>query len=358
MATNPPLSAPEDILLEDLPQSFVETVEERNAVIARLPRRSNGEEFLVDHLQRWRPGQVVRVAFYGGDTQLHKDIADATRQITDACNLKFDFGWNTQKAAYRMWSPEDTSYAAEIRVSFDQGGYWSLVGTDSVDQAIGRPGDAVGGRPNQRSLNLSRFDTARPQDWIGTTRHEFMHAIAFHHEHQNLNGPCQQEFRWEDDAGYVPTTTGPGGSYRPDAVGRRPGIYTYLSDPPNRWSKQKVDHNLRAHAADGNTAGVFDAKSVMLYRFPPLFYKTPNSPCAPAGDGQALSPGDIEGLQFLYPGTPGAAQADMDRRMEFVKALTEPAEAQALGLESAAATELDKQRRRLAASINRFLAQD
>ena len=358
MVTNTSPSMPEDIILEDLPQSIVETVEERNAVIAALPRRSNGEEFLVDYLQRWQPGQVVRVAFYGGDTQLHKDIADATRQITEACNLKFDFGWDAQKSAFRGWSPEDTSHAAEIRVSFDQGGYWSLVGTDSVDETIGRPGDAAGGRPNQRSLNLARFDVARPQDWIGTTRHEFMHAIAFHHEHQNLNGPCQQEFRWEDDAGYLPTTTGAGGSFRPDSMGRRPGIYTYLSGPPNRWNKQKVDHNLRAHAEDGNTAGAFDAKSVMLYRFPPLFYKTPNSPCAPLGDGQALSPGDIEGLQYLYPGTPGAAQLDIDRRMEFVQALSGPAGAQTPGLESASAPELDNQRRRLVASINRFLSRD
>ena len=342
----------DSFLLEDLPESIRETVSERDRLIASLPKRANGEEFLVADLQRWRPGQVLRVAFLGGDTALHQDIENATKQITDNCNLSFDFGRDPQTGNYRRWSTSDTTYTADIRVSFDQGGYWSLVGTDSVDQTIGRPSEGVGGRPGQRSLNLARFDTNRPATWLGTTRHEFMHAVAFHHEHQNLNGPCQDEFRWEDDPGYVPTKDA-NGVYRPDAQNRRPGIYTYLSGAPNKWSRAKVEHNLKADGDDSNTAGVFDRSSVMLYRFPPLFYRTAGSACAPLGDGQNLSEQDIAGLQYLYPDSADASLRDLELREELVSAIG--ADDLVLGLENTGAAADMVMRRQLSASIKRLV---
>jgi len=257
------------------------------------------------------------VGFLGGSPELHSDIADATRQITDACNLKLDFGFDPLTGKYRNWSTPDTQYVADIRVSFDQGGYFSLVGTDSIDPAIGRPFDGVGGRPNQRSLNLGGYDVRRPADWRGTTRHEFLHVLAFHHEHQNLNGPCQDEFRWDDDPGYIATQDSRG-VFINDSKNRRPGIYTYLSGAPNKWGKPKIDHNLRANPHADNTAGAFDSASVMLYRFPPLFYRQANSPCAPAGSGQDLSDGDRAGLRLLYP---AAAPASLARRVELLRVL-------------------------------------
>ena len=66
-----------------------------------------------------------------------------------------------------------------------------------------------------------------------------------------------------------------------DSKCRRPGIYTYLSGAPNKWDKANIDHNLRAPSHSENTAGAFDPASVMLYRFPSLFYRQTNSPCAP-----------------------------------------------------------------------------
>ena len=45
-------------------------------------------------------------------------------------NVKFDFRIGSN---FREWSPSDNLYTAEIRISFDQPGYWSTVGRDSVD---------------------------------------------------------------------------------------------------------------------------------------------------------------------------------------------------------------------------------
>jgi hypothetical protein len=270
-----------------------------------------GLEFLVSDIARWLPGSTVGVAFLDGDSKLHAGIEAATSQITDACNLKLDFRANGR---YRRWAPTDTDHAAEIRVSFDLGGYFSLVGTDSTDRNVGAAGGPVGGNPGQRSLNLGGYTVNRPQGWEGTVRHEFLHALGFHHSHQNMRGTCEAEFRWEDDTGYIPTQD-PRGVFVPDASGQRPGIYTYLAGPPNRWPRAKVDHNLRTGNDPDVIAGPFDPKSVMLYRFPDFFYKSTPSTCAPSGDGINLSEGDKRGLGVLYPHTAGDL-ADLQSRAD------------------------------------------
>jgi hypothetical protein len=286
-------------LLESLPDALVAGLEVRDAWRKELADSTAGLEFIVSDLARWPVGSVVRVAFLDGDTALHADIATATEQITDIINLTLDFGLDPATDNYRRWTEADTVLQAEIRVSFDLPGYWSLVGTDSADATIA-PFGPIGGGPGQRSLNLSGFKTSKPPDWQGTVRHEFLHALAFQHEHQNMRGPCENDFRWDNDPGYVPTTNA-NGVFVPDAQGRRPGIYTYLAGPPNQWSKAKVDHNLRTVNDPTAVAGPFDPASVMLYRFAPFFYKSNPSSCAPTGPGLDLSDGDNRGLQLLYP---------------------------------------------------------
>lgn len=288
--------------LESLPDETVAAIEVRDRWRRRASSGIAGLEFIVTDLGRWTPGSTVRVAFLDGDTALHDDIVGATQQIADECNLQLDFGRDAGTGAYRRWSTADTEFAAEIRVSFDMTGFFSLVGTDSTDRTIGRPGDPVGGNPGSRSLNLGGYQTNRPVKWEGTVRHEFLHALGFHHSHQNMRGTCESEFRWEDDDGYVPTTDA-SGRFVPDAAGRRPGIYTFLAGPPNRWSRAKVDHNLRTEDDPDVVAGPFDSASVMLYRFPDFFYRSNPSSCAPTSDGQNLSAGDKRGLDLLYPRT-------------------------------------------------------
>jgi hypothetical protein len=288
-------------LLESLPDGVVASLEVRNAWRRQQAADSPGMEFLISDVLRWVAGSTVRVAFLDGSDALHADIADATRQITDACDLVLDFGVDAA-GKHRRWKESDTEHQAEIRVSFDLGGYWSLVGTDSTDETVGAPSEPAGGRPGQRSLNLGGFKTNRPPDWRGTTRHEFLHALGFQHEHQNLRGPCETEFRWDDDPAYVPTRDARG-VFVADAAGRLPGIYTYLAGEPNRWPRAKVDHNLRTEETPDTAAGPFDRASVMLYRFDAFFYKTTPSPCAPTTEGVELSDGDKRGLRLLYPET-------------------------------------------------------
>lgn len=305
-------------ILEALPDAVVASLEVRDAWRKQLADSTAGLEFIVTDLQAWPVGSVVRVAFLDGDSALHADVASATEQIAAAMNLTLDFGFDEATGTFRRWTLNDTMLSAEIRVSFDFDGYWSLLGTDSTDVTIDPSGGPIGGLPNQRSLNLGGYKDSKPQGWEGTVRHEFLHALAFEHEHQNFRGPCEDDFRWEDDPGYVPTTN-PRGVFVPDTQGRRPGIYTYLAGEPNRWSKAKVDHNLRTTNDPNSVMGPFDAASVMLYRFASFFYKTNPSPCAPTGSGVDLSEGDKRGLRLLYP--------------DSAEAVTEMAEQSLRGLE-------------------------
>jgi hypothetical protein len=300
--------------MESLPEPVVAALEVRNAWRQAVVASGEGLEFIVAGLEGWAPGSTVRVAFLGGTAELHRKIAEATAQITDAANLVLDFG-ETAEGRFRQWSTDDVQHAAEIRVSFDMDGFFSLIGTDSTDRFLAPAGQLVGGRPDQRSLNLEAFDIDLPDDWEGTVRHEFLHALAFKHEHQNPSGPCQDEFRWVDDPGYLPTTNSRG-MFVADANGLRPGIYTFLAGEPNGWSRAKVDHNLKTKVDPAVTPGDFDQRSVMLYRFDSLFYKTIPSPCAPLTEGIDLSEGDQRGLRLLYPHDPDAVAEQTDRAQE------------------------------------------
>jgi hypothetical protein len=179
----------EDYLLESLPEHVVATMEVRDRFVNALGQGGSlGLEFLVDDVQKWKPGQTVKVAFLDGSDALCREIADVTGAITAACNIKFDFG---QDGAIRRWSESDREHAADIRVSFDKKGYFSLVGTDSINVTIGEASERVGGRAYQCSLNLGGFTVSRPVGWKGTVLHEFLHALAFHHEHQNMKGDAR-----------------------------------------------------------------------------------------------------------------------------------------------------------------------
>lgn len=309
-----------DIVLDKLPDDVVSSIEVRNRLMNDIGVNGDlGLEFLVADLQRWVPGQVVRVAFLDGDSHLHANIAAATQEISDACNLTLDFG-NDGNGNFRRWSENDNEYSADIRVSFDKNGYFSLVGTDSVNRNIGSPFGRIGGRPGQCSLNLGGFQNRLPSTWQGTTRHEFLHALGFHHSHQNMRGPCQESFRWDDDEGYLQTRDA-NGRFITDVNGKRPGIYTYLAGFPNFWDRQKVDHNLKTEEDPNLVAGPFDRSSVMLYRFPKIFYKSLPSPCAPLGDGQSLSDGDKRGLRLLYPDTAAEVSAVTGTQLNIVSGM-------------------------------------
>ena len=226
--------------------------------------------YVISNLKLWTPGQTIRVAFLGGSNTLRQQIADAASEWTQYANLVLEFKDPSTDVFYE-WSPSDTSYRGDIRISFDKPGYYSMVGTDSISAAPA----------NMESMNFGGFDTNLPVAYATTVLHEFGHAIGFQHEHQHPIQGCESEFRFDDDVGYIPTKDSAGCWYIADSAGRRPGIYTVLGGCPNYWNKSKVDFNLRQlRQVRAYSLSSFDSSSIMKYYFDAWMFKSGTaSPC-------------------------------------------------------------------------------
>jgi hypothetical protein len=242
--------------------------------------------------RRWAAGSTVTVAVRGGDARLHRQLADVAAQWTLHGNIGLDFGDAGGRGA-RAWSPNDTRTTAQIRIGFEEPGYFSCIGDESINPACAAPGQA--------SMNLEGFDRELPANWRGIVLHLFGHALGLEHERGTLDGECDAELRWDDDAGYTPTADGRGRLAR-DRQGRWPGIYTVLAGPPYRWSRARVDQVLRRRPESRSSEGRrVDPSSVM--RDDPgewMFRQGRTSRCfTPRAD--RLSPQDQATIAAMYP---------------------------------------------------------
>lgn len=257
-------------IVEAYPSKLFDALESYREQIRSAAAANSGVApyyLIVPRLQRWTPGQTVRVAFNGGNEALYgkiRAVALTWLQKSGAnLELKFDDG----AGRTLRWSSTDKNYAAEIRISFlsgpELGGYWSAVGSNSINAAIGYP-------PNEPSMNFQGFDTVLPDAWEAVVLHEFGHALGFEHEHQMPVGGC--DFRYLDDPGYQLTKDSLGW-YTEDALHRRPGAYTYFGGYSNYWEASKVDRNLRPlTTSSAFLMSGFDNASIMKYWFPDIIF--------------------------------------------------------------------------------------
>ena len=166
------------------------------------------------------------------------------------------------------------------------------------------------------------------------TLHEFGHAMGFHHEHSHPVGGCELSFRWEDDPGYIPTLD-QFGQFIIDRNGRRPGIYTVLGGPPNRWPQSKVDFNLRqlknSHAY---TVGPFDRNSIMKYYFGEWMFREGTASHCFSQRNLVLSEQDKIGMQTAYPKNEGETAKKRTDKKEVLEKVISGAEFQKEALKS------------------------
>jgi hypothetical protein len=287
-------------------QARIETVERffrEHALAAPGDDHSFAAQYFLNTSRKWVPGQTLKVGFAGGTPALREKIEKAALQWSGYCNITLNF---REGAAFREWSSSDTGYTADIRISFDQEGYWSMIGRDSITPSVASP--------NEASMNFGGFVSLLPSDYATTVEHEFGHALGFEHEHQHpLNG-CDHDFRWENDPGYTATQDSYG-QYIADASGKRPGIYTILGGPPNNWSKAKVDFNLKelpdSHAY---AIGPFDGKSIMKYYFPDWMFVSGTTSHCYSAENLDISSGDRQGAALLYPKAPQEVQEAVEKQ--------------------------------------------
>ena len=290
--------------IEGLPDKVRARLEVKTRAASNASKGQIGLQYFMFITKRWpnASDHPITVAFLGGDDKLRQQIASTVTEWSSYGNLRFDFT-DPATGRFREWTRSDQVFSADVRVAFDGidgGGYWSLIGVDSSDPTLIGPGEA--------SLELQGFASALPADWQGTVRHEFGHALGLMHEHEVPVGGCDQDFKWEDDPGYIPTQDSYG-QYINDIQGHSPGIYTLLAGAPNYWPKQKVDDNMRQLAADSTNYDYssFDNKSIMKYYFDPKFFRNGTQAHCYSDENVAISDQDKVGIAKWYPAAQSAA---------------------------------------------------
>ena len=271
-------------IVEGYPDKIVALIKTRDRKLRKaLPPYINGNTYklLIINTKLWRVG-VLRVSFKGGSSELHGNIANVVSRWCRYGGIEFDFGHNEETGEYRQWHENDDSH---IRVGFEYEGYWSLVGTDSTDPNIVSDGDIT--------LNLSDFDKGLPADWEGTALHEFGHALGFGHDHQIPTVKCG--FDWDT-------------------------VYEDLGGPPNNWSKETVDYNLRPVRDEGYTFS-HDKFSIMHYALPEWMFKDGvNSPCY-TQQNHTLSVTDKQMMGVAYPQEKEIAEGIISNRINYLNSI-------------------------------------
>jgi hypothetical protein len=217
---------------------------------ALLPRPTDllhapPEELAVAWRRQWQPGQELRIRFMDGEPELHRRVRAHAESWLDHANLGFAFG----------------SYAdAEIRVSFEGRGYWSLIGTDAM-----RAGWAA------VTMQLGGF-TATDDD-IPLRRavlHEFGHAIGCIHEQASSAAVIP----WDEAR-----------------------VYEFYRDWQG-WDDETIYENvLRRYSPQTVRFSTFDPASIMQYPVPAHLTRGGYE----VGWNNDLSAGDKSFIGRMYP---------------------------------------------------------
>jgi len=248
---------------ENLPeQEILEVIPDHLAYLYTPETIIGGETAhqLVANERRWENGRKLRVCFYNANPVVVKLIRTVASEWNEFSGVMFDFG--PDNSWFNCMHPKVG--LPEIRVGFSERGYWSYLGSDSERY----------GNERAPSMNFDSFNRIynefkhTPEEVVkkaklshkATIRHEFGHALALLHEHQNPKLNCYNEINW----------TGPG------------NIYDTFGGDPNYWTKEQIDRNLGfIGKTDPDYVAIEpDPKSVMMYSLPEKIFKNgANSKC-------------------------------------------------------------------------------
>jgi serralysin len=169
---------------------------------------------------KWTGGDVISISFIDGDPGVQDKVkAVALSWVSpELANLPFAFRKDTT----------DTL----IRISFQNPGSWSVIGTSCRQVPKVQP-----------TMNFGWLTPSSNDDEIRrVVLHEFGHALGLIHEHQNPGGAIQ----WNRDA-----------------------VIRDLSGPPNNWPLEVIEHNMfEPYAAAESNYTKLDEKSIMMYPIP------------------------------------------------------------------------------------------
>jgi len=170
--------------------------------------------------KQWANGRKIGIKFLDG-TKTQKAKTQKYAEVWEQfANINFDFNAGAK---------------AEIRISFREKGSWSALGTDAmITSAFPK---------SKPTMNYGWLrDDSDEKEWRRVVLHEFGHALAAIHEHQNPQGGIKWNLK---------------------------EVYRVFSGPPNNWTKQQIDFNIvQKYSLSQLNSTKYDKKSIMLYAFP------------------------------------------------------------------------------------------
>jgi serralysin len=222
---------------------------DKHFCVCMTPRMQNiNDKAAILNESRWDKGDIIRVAFMGGDESLQQRVRDVAERWTapGMANLELKFV---------------RSGPAEVRIAFQPGdGSWSHLGIECRNIPEGEPTMNYGWlTPDSDEVEVR-----------SVVLHEFGHALGLIHEHQNPNGGI----KWNE-----------------------PAVKADLSGPPNNWDDATIRHNVLDHYPKDTVTGTpIDKLSIMMYPIP-LAWTTDGFS---AGINSDLSGQDVQFIRKEY----------------------------------------------------------
>ncbi len=219
---------------------------------------------VVEQFNTWPTDKPVRICFLSGSRALKQVFVDVAPRWVEGTSLRLDFG---SAPEYRKC---DAAKPVEIRVSFQFGGHWSFVGTDSLKYNLTR-----------QSLNVDfaaagEVGSEQRAELESIILHEMGHALGLQHEHQSPEAKCEEEFNW-------------------------PQIYDRYGSSSG-WTKEQIDFNFKTLvASDRILLTAYDRQSIMHYYFEPWMFVTGEKSKCYVHHNKVLSEGDKSVLRSIYP---------------------------------------------------------
>lgn len=197
-----------------------------------------------DISKKWYNGKFLTVSFLDGTEELQQKVINIAKTWSEYANIKF----------------EQVRRHGDIRITFESGGSWSYIGTDSEEISKLEPTMQLGWISDKTSCKEIKR----------VVLHEFGHALGLLHEHQNPAGGIQ----WNVNK-----------------------VMKYYRDNQG-WNDDAIITNvLNIQPSQNYLTDKFDEKSIMLY--PVSSELTLNG--YSTGWNSDISQGDIEIVRKMYP---------------------------------------------------------
>src|SRR5208337_1369205 len=135
-----------------------------------IPLGAVDEKGVVSTGRKWMPGRTIIIGFLEGDPVVQQGVAQCAMEWTRYANIRFQF--------------VPPGQPAEVRIAFQPGGSYSLLGTDALSVPQG-----------QLTMNFGWLNPGSDEPTLrSVVLHEFGHMLGLVHEHMHPGGQIKWNY--------------------------------------------------------------------------------------------------------------------------------------------------------------------